>query len=115
MRPTRVTERSAALGLVLLGLLLLVGTFHLGSSTLAACDFGGGLHAAVYRLFGIYPPEFSLTVHPSEFALGWYDGCNGHYVSLFPPVAGAVATTAGLGLYAREWRADHADEVPTAE
>lgn len=73
---------------VVLGGILTVFPFVTGTSTLAACDVGGGLYGRLYDLVGIYPPGYTVQIAWSEMLVYWNDGCNGHVSSLWPSIIG---------------------------
>ncbi|PSQ33444.1 hypothetical protein BRD05_08645 [Halobacteriales archaeon QS_9_70_65] len=77
----------ASAGFVL-GTVLTLLPFVTGTSTLAACDFGGAVYGRAYDLVGIYPPGYSVRIAWNEMMVYWSDGCNGHVSSLWPSVVG---------------------------
>ena len=88
-----------ALG-VLLGLVLTVSPLRLGSTTLVACEFPGGIHGTLYELVGIYPPGFELEIGWHDLRIYWNDGCNAHNSPLLPSLLGlAPLAVAGAAAY----------------
>ena len=85
-RPSPVA--SIAYAGLMIGAVLTLLPFVTGTSTLAACDFGGGVYGRVYDLVGIYPPGYSVRIAWSEMMVYWSDGCNGHVSSLWLSVVG---------------------------
>ncbi|MFW5963328.1 MAG: hypothetical protein ACOCQM_00585 [Natronomonas sp.] len=86
---------------VFVGLLLLPVSFLTGTSTLAACEFGG-FYGAVYDAVGIHPPGYTVDVVWSDLQVVWSDGCNGHVSSLVPSLLGGTLSLVGVG--ALGWR-----------
>lgn len=86
---------------VLVGLVLAPVSFVTGTSTLAACEFGG-FYGAVYNAVGIYPPGYTVDVVWSDLQVVWSDGCNGHVASLVPSLFGCSLLGVGVGTLA--WR-----------
>jgi hypothetical protein len=81
---------------VLVGLTLAPVSFLTGTSTLAACEFGG-FYSTVYDAVGIYPPGYTVDVVWSDLQVVWSDGCNGHVASLVPSLLGWVLSLVGVG------------------
>ena len=97
-------NEQGALLLMVLGGLLFVFTLISGTSTLAGCignEFGNGFYGTVYRIFGIYLPEFTFNIYLTEFRVVWYDGCNSHSNTLVWPIGGALAIGSGVALHRR--------------
>ncbi|WP_178916193.1 hypothetical protein [Natronomonas gomsonensis] len=86
---------------VLVGLVLVPLPFWTGTSTLAACEFGG-FYGAVYDAVGIYPPGYTVDIDWSDLQVVWSDGCNGHVSSLVPSLLGGTLSLVGVGTLA--WR-----------